>query len=252
MSIDGLRREFVNPGCEFRFAPFWFINHELTEEETRWQVREMYSQGVGGFIYHPRHGLITEYLSDEYMHNCAAAIDEAKKLGMKAYLYDENNWPSGPADAMVFEGHPEFRMSGARVADCFDLTPKSDPGREIDPGEELIAVIAVPLEGDRPAGFPESAINLAETVEHGHLQWVPDREEGDWRVWVIGRHYVNHTFFGPYLDTLNEEAVRRFMDLTHEKYAEWFEDEFGATVVGMFTDEPNMNFNPGDCIPWTD
>ncbi|MFW5867636.1 MAG: hypothetical protein ACOCX2_07450, partial [Armatimonadota bacterium] len=78
MSIDGLRREFVNPGCEFRFAPFWFINHELTEEETRWQVREMYSQGVGGFIYHPRHGLLTEYLSDEYMRNCGAAIDEAK------------------------------------------------------------------------------------------------------------------------------------------------------------------------------
>lgn len=252
MSIEGLRREFVNPGCEFRFAPFWFINHELTEEETRWQVREMYSQGVGGFIYHPRHGLLTEYLSDAFMSNCAAAIDEAKKLGMKAYLYDENNWPSGPADAMVFEGHPEFRMSGARVSDRFDLTPKSDPGREIDSGEELIAVIAVPLEGGKPAGFPESAINLAETVEHGRLQWVPDRDEGDWRVYVISRLYTNNTFFGPYLDTLNPDAVRRFMDLTHEKYAEWFADEFGATVDGIFTDEPNMNFNPGDCVPWTD
>ena len=39
MTFDGLRREFTNPGNEFRFAPFWFINHELTEEETRWQVR---------------------------------------------------------------------------------------------------------------------------------------------------------------------------------------------------------------------
>ncbi len=252
MSIDGLRREFVNPGCEFRFAPFWFINHELTEEETRWQVREMYRQGVGGFIYHPRHGLLTEYLSDEYMRNCAAAIDEAKNLGMKAYLYDENNWPSGPADAMVFEGHPEFRMSGARVTERFDLTPKSETGREIEVGDELIAVIAVPLEGDRPAGFPESAINLAERVEHGRLQWVPSRTEGDWRVWVIGRRWTNNTFFGPYLDTLNKDAVKRFMDITHEKYAEWFSEEFGATVDGIFTDEPNMNFNPGDCIPWTD
>ena len=251
MSIDGLRREFVDPGCEFRFAPFWFINHELTEEETRWQVREMHSHGVGGFIYHPRHGLLTEYLSDEYMQNCAAAIDEAKKLGMKAYLYDENNWPSGPADAMVFEGHPEFRMSGARVTERFDLTPKSDPGREIEVGDELIAVVAVPLEGEEPAGFPERAINLAETVEHGRLQWVPSRGEGDWRVYVIARRWTNNTFFGPYLDTLNKDAVKRFMDLTHEKYAEWFADEFGATVDGIFTDEPNMNFSPGDCVPWT-
>ncbi|GEM_PF-1054563 len=252
MSIEGLRREFQNPASEFRFAPFWFINHELTEEETRWQVREMHSQGVGGFIYHPRHGLITEYLSDEFMSNCAAAIDEAKKLGMKAYLYDENNWPSGPADAKVFEGHPEFRMSGACVTERFDLNPRVDPGREINTGEELIAVIAVPLEDGKPVGFPESAVDLAESVEHGRLQWVPDRDQGGWRVWVITRGYVDHTFFGPYLDTLNPAAVRRFIELTHEKYAQWFSDEFGATVNGIFTDEPNMNFNAGACIPWTD
>ncbi|NLO04464.1 MAG: hypothetical protein GX131_01405 [candidate division WS1 bacterium] len=251
MSIDGLRREFVNPGTEFRFAPFWFINHELTEEETRWQVRQMNSQGVGGFIYHPRHGLITEYLSEAFMDNCAAAIDEAKALGMKAYLYDENNWPSGPADAMVFEGHPEFRMSGARVTDRFDLTPRSKPGRELKVDDELIAVIAVPLEGGKPAGFPESAINLADTVEHGVLQWVPARDGGDWRVYVIGRHWTNNTFFGPYLDTLNPDAVARFIELTHDKYAERFAEEFGATIDGIFTDEPNMNFNPGDCVPWT-
>jgi hypothetical protein len=42
------------------------------------------------------------------------------------------------------------------------------------------------------------------------------------------------------------------MELTHEKYAERFADQFGATMDGIFTDEPNMNFNPGDCIPWTD
>ncbi len=251
MSIDGLRREFVDPGNEFRFAPFWFINHELTEEETRWQVREMCRQGVGGFIYHPRHGLITEYLSDEFLDNCAAAIDEARKLGMTAYLYDENNWPSGPADAMVFEGHPEYRMSGARVSDRFDLDPRGPGGRELAIDDELIAVIGVPLEGGRPAGFPESAVNLAEAVTDGVLTWTPSRSEGEWRVYVISRRWLVGTFFGSYLDTLNADAVRRFIELTHERYRERFEEHFGATVQGIFTDEPNMNFNPDDCVPWT-
>ncbi len=251
MPINRLRREFADPGNEFRFAPFWFINHKLTEEETRWQVREMNRQGVGGFIYHPRHGLLTEYLSDAFLDNVAAAIDEAKLLGMKAYLYDENNWPSGPADAQVFEGHPEFRMSGACLSDRFDLTPRSDPGRELNVGDELIAAVAVPLEHGRPVGFPESAINLAEAVQDGVLHWAPNRDEGDWRIYVISRRWHVGTFFGSYLDTLNPYAVRRFMDLTHERYAERFEQEFGATVDGIFTDEPTMSFNPPECLPWT-
>ncbi|MGD9498337.1 MAG: glycosyl hydrolase, partial [Armatimonadota bacterium] len=252
MSIDGLRREFVDPGNEFRFAPFWFINHELTEEETRWQVREMNSQGVGGFIYHPRHGLLTEYLSEAFLDNCAAAIDEARKLGMKAYLYDENNWPSGPADGKVFEGHPQFRMSGARVTDRFDLDWRADGRRQLNIGDELIAAVAVPLEAGRPAGFPQSAINLAEAIQDGVLTWTPSRNDGPWRVYVISRRWHTGTFFGSYLDTLNPDAVRRFIELTHERYRERFETHFGATVDGIFTDEPTMSFNPPDCVPWTD
>ncbi len=251
MSIDGLRREFVDPANEFRFAPFWFTNHELTEAETRWQVREMNRQGVGGFIFHPRHGLLTEYMSDEFLDNVAAAVDEAKKLGMKAYLYDENNWPSGPADAMVFEDHPEFRMSGARLSQVFDLTPRDTGETQLQYDDELIAVIAVPLEGDRPAGFPESAINLAERVEDDMLTWTPSRGEGDWRVYVISRRWHRGTFFGSYVDTLNPDAIRRFMDLTHERYRERFEEDFGGVIDGIFTDEPSMNFNGPDCAPWT-
>ncbi len=250
MSSDGLRREFDSPGNQFRFAPFWFINHELTDEETRRQVREMNSHGVGGFIYHPRHGLLTEYLSDEYMQNCAAAIDEAKKLGMKAYLYDENNWPSGPADAMVFDGHPDFRMSGARVTDRFEVEGRRTVERDLAIGDELIAVVAAPLADGEPAGFPESALNLADFVADGLLRWRPPG--GSWRVYVISRRWHVGTFFGSYLDTLNPDAVARFIELTHEKYRERFEPEFGATVDGIFTDEPTMSFNPPDCVPWTE
>jgi hypothetical protein len=249
MPMDSIRREFADPGNEFRFAPFWFINHELNEAETRWQVQEMNRQGVGGFIFHPRHGLITPYMSAEFLQQCGAAIDEARKLGMKAYLYDENNWPSGPADAMAFIGHPEYRMSGAFLSDEFDLDRRSPAERELKVGDELVAVVAVPLEEDEPAGFPESAINLTEHVAAGVLQWRP--RSGRWRVYVISRRWHVGTFFGSYLDTLNPDAVKRFMELTHEVYAACFEQEFGATVDGIFTDEPSMNFNAPDTVPWT-
>ena len=59
---DHLRRQFAHPASEFRLAPFWFWNHDLSDEELIWQIREMKRKGVGGFVMHPRHGLMTRYL----------------------------------------------------------------------------------------------------------------------------------------------------------------------------------------------
>ncbi len=249
MNLDSLKREFSNPANRFRFAPFWFLNHELNEAETRWQVREMNKHGVGGFILHARHGLITPYLSEEWMDQCAAAIDEAKNLGMKAYLYDENNWPSGPADAKVYEGHPEYRQSGVVISDEFNVR-RGKVQQTLQVGDELIAAIGVPVEQDEPIGFPESAVNLADFIKGDTLEWVAPQ---DFRVYVFSRiwHPGGTVFFGDYVDTLNPQAIARFIELTHKEYTQRFSEEFGATVDGIFTDEPSMMPQRDDAAPWT-
>lgn len=84
-----------NPSTEYRPVPFWSWNAQLNTEETRWQIDEMNKIGMGGFFMHARGGLTTEYLGKEWMDNVKASIDEAKKLGMHAWGYDENGWPSG-------------------------------------------------------------------------------------------------------------------------------------------------------------
>ena len=40
-------------------------------------------------------------------------------------------------------------------------------------------------------------------------------------------------------DMLNPEAVQCFIQLTHEKYYQWFQEYFGNIIVGIFTDEPS-------------
>ena len=248
MALDNIKRQFAQPDNRFRFAPFWFLNHELTEAETRWQVREMNEHGVGGFILHARHGLITPYLGDDWMDNLTAAIDEANKLGMKAYLYDENNWPSGPADGQVFHENPEYRMSACYVSEEFDVSSQNVE-REIDTGDELLAVIAVPLEDGQPAGFPENCLNLIDYADEETLRWTAD---GNWRVFVFAREWDRRGgFFDGYVDTLNAAAIARFIELTHTQYTERFSDEFGATVDGIFTDEPHMWPDRSDSVVWT-
>ena len=44
---------------------------------------------------------------------------------------------------------------------------------------------------------------------------------------------------------MNEDAVREFIKVTHEAYKREIAGDFGKTVPGIFTDEPN-------CSNWTD
>jgi hypothetical protein len=256
MGIDALVRDFKNPGAKYRFAPFWFLNHDLSDEELVWQIREMHGMGVDGFILHPRHGLLTPYLSEEWMDRIGTCIAEAKRLGMVAYLYDENNWPSGPADGLVIEENPSYRMSGCYLAQTFDVRPGAKATKKLDVGDGLIAIVAAPMREGEFAGAPQSFLNLAESVEGDRLAWSAPIEGNvvaldSWRVMVFARRFLVGMFFGGYLDTLNKDAVRRFIEVTHAAYARRFWDSFGATVDGIFTDEPSMNYNALDCVNWT-
>ena len=98
-----------SPGVEFRGTPFWAWNSKLEPEVLRRQIRVMKEMGMGGFFMHSRVGLNTPYLGKEWFECINACIDEAEKLGMKAWLYDEDRWPSGAAGGIVTKNHA-YRM----------------------------------------------------------------------------------------------------------------------------------------------
>ena len=88
---------------EYQSIPFWSWNDKLEPEELRRQIRWMKDNGMGGFFMHARGGLKTPYLSEEWMECVDACVDEAEKLGMDAWVYDENGWPSGFAGGALLE-----------------------------------------------------------------------------------------------------------------------------------------------------
>ena len=95
------KSDYINPAMKYRPVPFWSWNDKLDPAELRSQIQEMHKQGLGGFFMHARGGLQTAYLSPEWMECVNACLDEAKKLGMEAWLYDENGWPSGFGGGLV-------------------------------------------------------------------------------------------------------------------------------------------------------
>ncbi|MBR5923141.1 MAG: hypothetical protein IKZ59_05040 [Clostridia bacterium] len=88
-------KELRNPSKKYRPAPFWSWNEKLDVDETKKQIKQMNEAGLGGFFMHARGGLQTEYLSDEWFDNVSASLEEGEALGMLAWGYDENGWPSG-------------------------------------------------------------------------------------------------------------------------------------------------------------
>ena len=95
-----LRSEKQN---EYRSIPFWSWNDKLNPEVLTKQIQWMDGNGIGGFFMHARSGLQTEYMSDEWMECVEVCAREAEKRNMKAWLYDENGWPSGFAGRKLLE-----------------------------------------------------------------------------------------------------------------------------------------------------
>ncbi|MCX7935058.1 MAG: hypothetical protein N3A66_07340, partial [Planctomycetota bacterium] len=236
-------KDFGNPAAIFRGAPFWAWNGRLEPDELRRQIRLMHRMGLGGFFMHSRVGLATPYLAPEWFDCVNACIDEAKKLGMKAWLYDEDRWPSGAAGGLVTR-NPKYRMRSLRL-EVVD-NPKSLRWQK-----ETLAVFAAEVKGvtaknaRRLRKGEKATLAAGEKLLHFYVKL---HEPSRW--------YNGYT----YLDTLNHAAVREFIRVTHEAYRKRCGKYFGTVVPGIFTDEPNHGHKLGHDpdlakphdLPWTD
>lgn len=80
---------------KYRPIPFWSWNDRLEINKLKKEIKWMDENGIGGFFMHARSGIVTEYMSEEWMRCIEACVEQAERLDMKAWLYDENGWPSG-------------------------------------------------------------------------------------------------------------------------------------------------------------
>jgi hypothetical protein len=227
------RALFANPGASYRGAPFWSWNGALEEPVLLEQLDQLKVMGMGGAHIHARTGLTTQYLSDEFMGLVRSCVEHSKASGQLTWLYDEDRWPSGFAGGLVTKD-PAFRQR------CLMFTPRSyaeDPGSSTPclrvehgrrGGGPLIGVYALRFVDGRLASsrrLPADAAQAApdETVYWAYLETPPPSS------WYNGQTNV---------DVLNPAAIRRFIEITHERYRAEVGDEFGRSIPAIFTDEP--------------
>jgi hypothetical protein len=111
-SFEALRNEFVAPAKEYGTAPFFVWNTTVTREMIDRTMLDVKDKGFGGVFVHPRPGLVTEYLSDEWFDLFRYTLDKGKQLGLNTWMYDENSYPSGFAGGHVPAQMPESYNQG--------------------------------------------------------------------------------------------------------------------------------------------
>lgn len=219
----GLRTEpFRVDDEKYRGLPFWSWNGKLEKEEIVRQVHVLKEMGFGGFFMHSRTGLETEYLGEEWFGLIRAAAEEGRSLGMNAWLYDEDRWPSGTAGGEVTK-KTEYQM---KFISMYDEDEAPADGVYIA-GE--LGRFAVKLNGQNEL---EDYYSVAgdKPVKDGY---------------VVKKFLIEHMkpqeFYNgyTYLDTMNREATDAFLASTHEKYRKHCGDLFGNTLKGIFADEPH-------------
>ncbi len=207
---------FVDPPRQYSTAPLWVWNDMLSEEQIVSTLGDLAGQKVKQVFVHPRPGLMTPYLSEDWFRLWKVALKEAERLDMNVWIYDENSYPSGFAGGLVPEAMPESR------------------GRNIfiDSVEGLVAVFRQSgenfegvMEKPDPAGADclVASIKLAKTSP-----------------WYGGKFYVN---------LLTPGVTEKFLEITMDAYTRHIGYEFGNRVPGVFTDEPQLR--PASGYPWT-
>ena len=165
--------------------------------------------------------LAPDYMTPEYLERVREAVDEAERLGMTWWLYDEGGWPSGQALGKVVEGHPELT-------------------RRVITRERVPRVSRSPFPPMR-SGWSQRRRNRSSFGREiiGHPA-APNQIAYLYRLGVGGA-----------VDLLNPDATARFIGLTHERYATVLSKHFGRTVRFTFTDEPAAGMpRPPHNIPW--
>ena len=232
-------QNFENAPIEFRPNPLWFWNDTKVEKaELVKQMKSFKDAGYGGLSILPfGKNFDPEYLSEDYFDVYLACIEEAEKLGLTLWIYDEYGFPSGTAGDINGDGigrfkqkYPEHTNKRLDKTEFVPLQKKSFLQKL--PDELIMAAIAMDT-------VSLKRIDLHPFITENTIKWyVP---EGSWKIMIFTCVNAGNTI----VDYMSPEAVNLFIKMTHDQYYEHFKSYFGTTIIGTFFDEPTLYYAEG-------
>ncbi len=271
-SLKHLQKIFQSDHPPGYIYPLLWLRGESneTEDAIRNQIRKMHEIGACGFVIESRPH--KQYLDEGWWRDLGICIDEAKKLSLKVWIFDEEYYPSGIAGGRVLQKNPQRYRMRVLVHHADRVTvnqqyhvkkeqrkydEKSDYPTDVCDWEKILSVRAFPVEDGGKILFDQGL-----TLRKGMVFDPPS--DSPYKNWVIDYVGITPSWSGRYhekmVDFLNPEVSDEFIQITYEQTRQQFEKEFGKTILGFFGDETSFeNFASYDylfgsdvpCLPWT-
>ena len=219
---------FADPPSAYRCMPLWVWNGKVTESELDRMLGELKEAGFGGLFVHPRPGMITEYLSDDWFRLYEYTVRKGKEMDMEVWIYDENSYPSGFAGGHVPQEMPESFNQGQGL----QLEKKESIPDNTD--DYFICLIK---NGESWKDITTSVNDYKGVQGEYYLYKKTYYRKSDW-----------HGGYS-YVDLLVPGVTEKFIELTMTGYEKTLKHEFGKAIPGIFTDEPNIVTSGG--FRWT-
>ncbi len=103
------------PEREFGSAPWWAWMGKMSTDSIDRSLNRFMEMEIYELIPIPLYGLVHEYMGREYLDLYRHTCRRCREWGIKLWIYDEFNWPSGSCSGRVIKKFPELRQQVIRV-----------------------------------------------------------------------------------------------------------------------------------------
>lgn len=241
--------------------PFLWMRGE-EESILRREMEKIDQCGIGAVCVEARPH--DDFCGPGWWHDMDIVLEEAKARGMKVWILDDKHFPTGYANGLIEQKYPERKKQyiACTTADVFGasrpltlnvgrmLKPDIgfwEIGAPVDYAERarntLVAVVA--LRFDEGLVFHEGGIDLTDQCKDGMCTF--QLPEGQWRIHTI---YRTRTDGGndTYINMIDAVSAHTQIEGVYEAHYARYGAEFGKTIAGFFSDEPQFGNISEQCF----
>lgn len=241
--------------------PF-FWQHGEEERVLREYMEVIHKSGIGAVCVESRPH--PDFCGEKWWEDMDVILDEAKKRGMKVWILDDSHFPTGYANGALEHAPEELCRQGIcyesrsvhggkRVSinvagflkkkntrfSFFDMAGGIGKKKRVFSDDVILSVTAVRCEGE-DAGTEkkeEETIDLTPMIRNGKMTWTAP--EGNWKIGLckLSRNCGAHR---TYINMMDSRSCRILLDAVYEPHYAHYQDEFGKTIAGFFSDEPEL------------
>ncbi|MBR4470542.1 MAG: hypothetical protein IKS54_04430 [Erysipelotrichaceae bacterium] len=237
---------------DYIFPFFW--QHGEDEETLRKMMKVIHEAGCKSVCIESRPH--PDFCGEKWWIDMDIILDEARKRNMKVWILDDSHFPTGFANGAVKDAPLELhrqsiassfkKYTGKEKDITINLTKEFPP--KISVGNFAAVSATKFMSKGAPVFHDDRILSVTALSEDGELIDIPvgntgvvtwHKPEGNYKVYVTGlsRNFGIHR---EYINMMSKDSCRILIDTVYEKHFDHYKDDFGKTILGFFSDEPEL------------